>query len=241
MDIILFIPLLLLSIIPSIYFYKWLKKQNNDEAYQTICKDSLKKGILSILYVLLTSAIFFFMGKILKIWIKNELIYEAYYNFITLAFVEELVKYLTFKKVIKTHSYSYSWLSLTVFMMIVGLGFGCIENFFFAIGSNLIAMAIRGVSMGHVGYGFIMGWFYGKMLKTKKKIYGILSFLIPWLLHGLYDFGLSDELIKLNDNFAFISITLELICIIYVFIMIRFVKKRRNDKEYLKPLKLEID
>ena len=80
-----------------------------------------------------------------------------------------------------------------------------------------------------------MGYFYGKMIKTKKKVYGILGFVIPWFLHGLYDFGLSDELLNLSDDFAVISVTLELICIIFAFLIIRFVKKRRNSSTFIEP------
>ena len=139
---------------------------------------------------------------------------------------------------IKNNKYKYNWYNITIFMTIVGLGFGCIENVAYSFGSGIIVMLLKGISIGHAGYGFIMGWFYGKMLKTKKKIYGILSFIIPWLLHGLYDFGLSKELIKVNDNFAFISILLELVCIIFVFLIIRFVRKRKDDPKYTKILKV---
>ena len=229
--------LFLVSLLPSIILYKWLKKKNTDEKYKTLCKESLVKGILAVFPIMLTSLILYIIGKISNLKEINILLYEAYYKFIVLAFAEELIKYLTFKKIIKNNSYDYSWFNLTIFMTIVGLGFGIIENITMSIGSNIIVMLIRGISLGHAGYGFIMGWFYGKMQKTGKKIYGVLSFLIPWLLHGLYDFGLTDELIKINDNFAFISISLELICIIFVIIIIRFVKKRSNLSTYTKPIK----
>ena len=236
MDILIYLGLLLVSIIPSIILYKWLKKQIDDENYKSTCKKSLIKGILSIFPILLTSAILYILGKLAFLKIDNELLYQAYYKFIVLAFAEELVKFLSFRKILKTTSYNYSWFSITIFMVIIGIGFGSIENTVMAIGSNLIMMVIRAISMGHAGYGLIMGWLYGKMLKTKKKIYGVLSFLIPWLLHGLYDFGLTDKLLEVNDNFAIISVSLELVCIIFVFLIIRFVRKRKNLPLYAEPL-----
>lgn len=236
MDILIYLGLLLVSVIPSVILYKWLKKQIDNEEYRSTCKKSLIKGILAIFPILLISGILYILGKIAFLKIDNEILYQAYYNFIVLAFAEELVKFLSFRKILKTTSYSYSWFSLTIFMVIVGIGFGCIENTATTIGSNLIIMVIRGISMGHAGYGLIMGWLYGKMLKTKKKIYGVLSFIVPWLLHGLYDFGLTDKLLEVNDNFAFISVTLELVCIIFVFLIIRFVRKRRSLPLFTEPL-----
>lgn len=235
MDILIYLVLFFVSLLPSILLYKWLKKQSEDEKYKIICKNALIKGILSVFPVLLSSLFLYILGRIMFIWIKNDLLYRAYHTFFVLAFSEELIKFLTFKKVIKKNTYPYSWFNITIIMTIVGLGFGCIENVVTTIGSNFIMMFIRGISMGHAGYGFIMGWFYGKMMQTKKKIYGILGFIIPWVIHGLYDFGLSKELISINDNFAFISVTLEFICILYAFFIIRFVRKRRKDNTFIKP------
>lgn len=236
MDILIYLGLFLVSIIPSIILYKWLKKQIDDENYKSTCKKSLIKGILSIFPILLTSEILYIFGKIAFLKVDNELLYQVYYNFIVLAFAEELVKFLFFRKILKTTSYNYSWYSLTIFMVIIGIGFGSIENSLMAIGSNLIMMVIRAISMGHAGYGLIMGWLYGKMLKTKKKIYGVLSFIVPWLLHGLYDFGLTEKLLEINDNFAIISVSLELLSIIFVFLIIRFAHKKKNLPLYTEPL-----
>ena len=140
------------------------------------------------------------------------------------------------KHILKENDYKYSWFDLTIVMTLVGLGFECIETVTIGIGSNIIIMIIRGISLGHAGYGFIMGWFYGKMKKTGKKIYGVLSFLIPLVLHGLYDFGLSQELIELNENFAIISILLEVVCLVCVVLIVRFIKKRKDTDIYREPL-----
>lgn len=64
----------------------------------------------------------------------------------------------------------------------------------------------------------------------------VYSFLSPWLLHGLYDFGLSRELLEINDNFAAISISLELVCFVCAFLIIRFVRKRKDSEIYKEPL-----
>ncbi|MBQ2639385.1 MAG: PrsW family intramembrane metalloprotease [Bacilli bacterium] len=238
MIIVVLLVSLIVSLAPSIMLYRWFIKKSDDKKYKEICKESFKKGIFSVLFITLTSLAFAIIGIIFKLLKINPIIYQAYYTFIVLALSEELIKFLTFKKVIKKNKYKYNWYNLTIFMTIVGLGFGCIENATYSFGSGIIVMLLKGISIGHAGYGFIMGWFYSKMLETKKKVYGVLSFIIPWLLHGLYDFGLSKEVMKANDNIAFIPVILELVCIIFVFIIIRFVKKRQNDSKYTKTLKV---
>ena len=90
--------------------------------------------------------------------------------------------------------------------------------------------------MGHIGYGFIMGWFYGKRLYTDKKIFGYIAVLLPWLLHGIYDFSLTQELIDINDNFAFIGVTMALFDIVLIILMIRFFIKAKNQEKYQLPV-----
>lgn len=236
MDIIVLIVSLLVSLIPSIILYKWIQKKYNDDNYKKICKNAFVKGIIAIFPIMLMSMIFYIVGKLSGLEKINPLLYQLYYKFIVLAFAEELAKYLTFKSILKKNEYKYSWYDLTIIMIMVGLGFGCIENVAFSFSSSIIVMIIKGISMGHAGYGFIMGWFYGKMKKTGRKIYGDLSLLIPWLMHGLYDFGLSKELIDINDNLVIISLSLELVCFICVFLIIRFVRKRKDSDIYAESL-----
>ena len=88
----------------------------------------------------------------------------------------------------------------------------------------------------HTRYGFIIGDFYGKTKKTGQKIHGIIGFLIAWLLHGLYDFSLSEVFLEINDNLVFVPFILVLIDIILVVRIVRFVKKSRNRPECTEPL-----
>lgn len=232
MDILLFLGLYAISVIPSLLLYKWIKKKSDEY----LCKKAFIKGITAIFLIILFSGTLSIVGNLSGLKDYNIILYKAYYTFFVLAFSEELAKFLMFKSLLKKNPKDYSWFNLTILMTIVGIGFGCFENLFFAAGSNVIEMAIRSISIGHAGYGFIMGWFYGKMLNTGEKIYGVLGFIIPWTLHGFYDFGLSEELLKVNDDLAFISLTLEAFCIVLVFLIIRFVKKRAKSDIYSKGL-----
>lgn len=233
----LFIISIIVSTVPCIIFYKWLKKAFNEDKYKELCKKALLKGMFAVLPIMLTSAILFIIGRIMHYFYPNELVYQMYYTIVVLAFSEELIKFILFKKLIKKNDYKYSMFNLTIIMTIIGIGFELIESITFSFGSNPITMLIRGITLGHVGYGFIMGYFYAKMLKTKKKRYGLLSFGLPWFLHGLYDFSLSDEFMALNDNLFIVALLLTLISIICVILVIIFVKKRRSDKKYIEEIK----
>ena len=226
---------LIIGLIPPIILYKWILKNIEDEKFKEISKKSFKNGIIAVFPVLFTSIVLSLIGFI-GLRRVNPLLYQFYYTFIALAFAEELVKFLVFKHIIKKNDYKYSWFDLIIVMTLVGLGFECIETVVMALNANIMVMIIRGISLGHAGYGFIMGWFYGKMEKTGKKIYGVLSFLIPLILHGLYDFGLSPVLIELNENFAIISVLLEVVCLVCVVLIVRFIKKRKDTDIYREPL-----
>ena len=74
----------------------------------------------------------------------------------------------------------------------VSLGFATTENILYLIGNGLefaIGRALLPVS-SHAMFGVIMGYYLGKAKfssKDKRK-WLLLSFFIPFLLHGIYDY-----------------------------------------------------
>lgn len=224
----------LLSIIPSVLIFIWLRnRQKENILYRKKCTYSFVSGLISVLPILLLSAILYVLSAVLKLALLkdvNILVYQAIYTFVVLAFAEEIIKYFTFRFVLKRNPYAYSWADVVAFMVIIGTAFGLIEDIPYAIGASPIIMLVRGFTMGHVGYGFIMGWFYGKRLHTGKKRYGVFALLVPWLIHGLYDFSLTPELMEISDNFAFLGVSLALLDIVLLILMICFfIKARKKD------------
>lgn len=231
----------LISIVPSVLIFIWLRNRQKDNIlYRKKCTYSFVSGLISVLPILLLSAIFFIMNAVLKITLLkdvNVLVYQAIYKFIVLAFAEEIIKYLIFRFVLKRNPYAYSWADVVAFMVIIGTAFGLIEDIPYAIGASPIIMLVRGFTMGHVGYGFIMGWFYGKRLYTGKKKYAVISVLLPWLMHGIYDYSLTPELLEVNENFTFIAFFMALSEIVTLILMIRFFVRSKKQERYLQPLK----
>ncbi len=207
--------------------------------YRKSCNSAIIRGVISVLPILALSAVLFFLNMFLRVTILHDadpLIYKAIYTFVVLAFAEELIKYLAFRFLLNKKTYAYSWADVVAFMVIIGTTFGILEDIPYAFGSNPIEMLVRGVTMGHVGYGFIMGWFYGKSLHTGKKHFTIIAFILPFILHGLYDFSLSPEFIAINDDFAIIAVSLALFDIILLILMIRFFIRSKKKAFYNEPL-----
>ena len=214
-------------------------RRKEDGLYQKSCKISLKQGLLCVLPILAVAAVFAIINRILELTVlknANELISVAMKDFIVAVFAEEVVKFSVLKGVLKRKINAYTWADVVAFMVIIGTGFGLVEDIPYAIGASPAEMLIRGFTLGHVGYAFIMGWFYGKRLYTGKKGYTAAAFLIPFSLHGLYDFSLSPEFLKLNDNLAAIPLSLAVVDIVLLVLIFRFFKRSKNRERYNTPL-----
>ena len=228
-EMLLFVLSFIISLVPSllVIFYI-LRRKKEDLGYQRSCKSAIGRGAIAVLPIIGLSAVFHIINALVKRFLlpdMHPLIFQAVHTFIVLAFVEELVKFFCFKGVLKKKYNEYTWADVVAFMVLVGDMFGLVEDIPYAIGASPMVMLIRGLTVGHIGYGFVMGWLYGKKLYTGKKKYGFLAFMIPFLLHGLYDFSLSSELLEINEDLAFIGISLALVDII-LFISIQAFKEK---------------
>lgn len=230
----------LLSIIPSALIIVWLmNRRKEDLQYKKSCKSAVVRGVVAILPILAVSGVLSILKNVLKITLfKNmtPLAFQAIHDFIVLAFAEELVKFVMLRLLLKKRFNDYSFADVTAFMVIIGTAFGLVEDIPYAVGASPGMMLIRGITMGHLGYGFIMGWFYGKRLYTDKKRYGVIAFVLPFFIHGLYDFSLSPELLEVNDNLSAIAVSLAVTDVILLVLTIRFFIRSRKKEYYNLPL-----
>ena len=225
------------SFVPFAALYLWLRnRRKGDIAYKTLCNKALGRGALCVLPVMLFSGVSYIALRLTGLHNTDKLLYQALYNFIVLALMEELAKYLGFRHVLKKSSYPFSWLDMTVLMTIIGIGFGAIESVIYAIGAIIPVVLVRGICMPHAGYGFLVGYFYGKSVRTGKPALKGLGFILSWFIHGLYDFSLSEEFVAINDNLVIVALLLALLDIVLVFRLIRFVKKAARNETYTQPL-----
>ena len=148
-----------------------------------------------------------------------------------------MIKFCTMRKIVRSREAS--WLETTIIMALVGLGFEISEGIVYAIGADFPTMMVRGITIMHAAFGYVMGYFYGKALYTGRKGFAVLGFVLAWLMHGAYDFGLSDQLMAISDNFAFISLSLAAFSIVLLILFIRFVRKARRQTKYIKAIQHE--
>ena len=233
----IFIIACIVSFIPYTALFLWLRNaRRDDNEYRKLCVRTLGHGVFCVLPVILFSGVSYIVVRLTGLQNSNQLLYQALYTFIVLALMEELAKYMVFRRVLKKTSYRYSWMDTAILMTIVGIGFGFIEAIIYAIGASVPVVLVRGICLPHAGYGFIVGYFYGKSVKYGKPIYKWVGFLISWLLHGLYDFSLSEEFIALNDNLVVVALLLALLDIILVIRLIVFVIKAKKSEKYTEAL-----
>ena len=224
---------LLVSFIPSVLLYFYLRNlRRDDSGYRMNCRQLLIRGILCSVAVAFLALAFNIVWNITGLGQSSPLLKKAFSAFILAAFVEELVKYLTATRVIRKNHDTVSWLDCIAFVAIVGIGFQVIETVVYMLESNPGQILVRGFTMGHPSYGMLMGFFIGKALYTGKRSYRIAACGLPFLLHGLYDFSLADELMEINDNFVFLPF---LVVIVELIILVRFlllIRKERHGTKY---------
>ncbi|MBR2824813.1 MAG: PrsW family intramembrane metalloprotease [Solobacterium sp.] len=240
---VLIIGAALISFLPTVFLLLWFKKRiglQHDETYDNAYKIVLKKGFITILLVIACSALFAVieggLGFLLKGPDSYPLLFAAYHTFIVLALSEELVKTFQFYSSIKKMEYKYTWLDMIIFMTTIGLCFGLLESILYVVGADVIQILVRGVMTFHGGLGFIEGWFYGLAKVKGKKWYAVLGFLIAWIIHGAYDFGLSEEFLTLGEYAPFLSVNLAILAVIIFIVMIVFFFTVKKKEKYLKPL-----
>ena len=226
----LFIIACIVSFIPYTALFLWLRNiHKEDAAYRTLCNKTLGYGALCVLPVVLFSGVSYVLLRLTRIHTADPFLYQVLYDLVVIAFMEELAKYLMFKRALKKTDHQCSWMDLAVLMTIIGIGFGFLEAIIYAIGASIPVVLVRGICLPHAGYGFIVGYFYGKAIKYEKHIYKWTGFLISWLIHGLYDFSLSEEFVALNDNLVIAPVLLALLDIVLVIRLIVFVKKAKRN------------
>ena len=221
----------IVSLIPVIILYLWFKnKVKEDLTYKEMCKKMMIAGLLSVLPVTLFSMI---LNIILNIFFvdRTSLLRIFIYNFFVLAFSEEVVKMATFYHIRKKNNYICSPLETMIFAGIVAIGFEILESFVYMIGSNPIEMIVRGVTMMHAGFGLFMGYYLAKGEETKDKKYYVIAFIIPWILHGLYDFSLQSEFLELNEYYVFVPFIIIIFLFVVIFKSIRLIKKHHQDEQ----------
>ncbi|WP_163101018.1 glutamic-type intramembrane protease PrsW [Peribacillus alkalitolerans] len=112
--------------------------------------------------------------------------------FLTTSFLEEFFKWFVLIYTIYQHVSFDEPYDGIVYGAAVSLGFATVENILYLFGNGIefaLGRAFLPVS-SHALFGVIMGFYLGKgkFQKHRKKLMLSLAFVIPFFLHGVYDY-----------------------------------------------------
>lgn len=181
------------------YFY--LKDQYGSEPISVVLKTFLFGALLVfpiafIQYVLVTENIV--QSEIINAFLLSGLLEEFFKWFIL---IYTVYQHVSFDEPYDGIVYGAS----------VSLGFATVENIIFLIANGMefaLSRALLPVS-SHALFGVIMGFYIGKgkFITESKRIWISLSIILPFLLHGIYDFILMNQqnwLMKILPFMAFL-------------------------------------
>ena len=223
-----------LAIIPSIIIALLIYKADplDKEPKKELFK-AFDLGILAIISTLVLSTLF----NIGDIDVVNRDIFNIFiYSFIGISLIEEFSKWICsylFLKNNKNFNYLFDGIVYTTF---VALGFATIENILYTFSGGVVTGIIRAITTvpAHAFFGISSGYFLSLLKKEKlnnnyslSNKYLFLSLLVPFLLHGFYDFCL------LTQNY--------ILFIIYIIFMVWLYNFSINNVKKMKKLDFSFD
>lgn len=191
--------MLVMAILPAVVLMTYVYRKD------TIEKEPL--GLLLTIFLLsalasipIVAGELLFESVVLSGLYEGSMLYIILDNFLGVALVEELGKYLVLKsRTWKSAHFNYLF-DAVVYAVVASLGFATLENVFYLMSGSLstaIARAIFSVP-GHAIDGVFMGCYYG-LAKRDERMGNVrgakanlrLALLVPVLVHGAYDFFIS--------------------------------------------------
>ena len=200
------------GIIVGILIYKADKKEKEPK------RELIKAFLLGIISVFITLFISYILG-IINIKMNSENWIEVFlYSFFGVSLIEEFSKWICsylFLKNNKNYNYLFDGI---VYASFVSLGFATIENILYTLSGGMVTGVIRAITTvpAHAFFGIFSGYYLSLSRREKvddnlqkKKLYLFYSLLVPFLLHGFYDFCL------LTQNVVFFGIYIVFVIVLY--------------------------
>ncbi len=151
--------------------------------------------------------------------------------FILTALMEEVLKYIALRTYLKTHDCAPYPYQIVVAAIAVGTGFAAAENIVYMFGdAGLLTRVIFGI-LGHFVYAVYMGINMAKARQAgnpfEKGRFYLRALIIPWLLHGIYDFAIALLQMDIENPFLYLFIVLVLFIIFIAFYVVGAFKRVR--------------
>ncbi|MEA3445669.1 MAG: PrsW family glutamic-type intramembrane protease [Bacteroidota bacterium] len=181
--------LLFISLAPVVVisFYIYVRDKYDKEPV-SILISAIIIGAIATFPVIYIEKYINLLGKSLS----APLSLAAFKAFVVAAFSEELMKMLGLFLIIWNNKNFNEKFDGIVYAVFISLGFAGIENLFYVFNHGYevgVARAFTAVP-AHALFGITMGYYFGlaRFYPKKRSTYLFLSFTLPFLLHGIYDF-----------------------------------------------------
>ncbi|MEC5422442.1 glutamic-type intramembrane protease PrsW [Virgibacillus sp. C22-A2] len=157
-------------------------------------KDRITEPIPLIIRTFLLGALFVFPIMFIQYVLTAEFLHTSTFihSFFIVSLPEEFFKWFIFIYAIYHHSEFDAHYDGIVYAVAISLGFATVENILYLFTNGIeyaFSRALFPVS-SHALFGVIMGYYFGKA-KTNdfyKKRNIAYAFIIPFLLHGIYNY-----------------------------------------------------
>lgn len=155
---------------------------------------------------------------------EYSILYDFIMYFAIVALAEEVCKYLFLRTSWRHPAFNYRF-DAVVYGAAVSLGFAAFENLLYVFQMGIGVAPIRAVTAVplHAICGIYMGHYYGMAkacerygMVSHKRMYHILSLLVPIVIHGFYDFAATSQYEILQLLFFGFVIGLDITAIISV-------------------------
>jgi len=194
----LLLLLLLSAVAPSmaLLYYFYLRDKYEREPRQMLFRAFLLGSIAVV------PVIFFELKLNIFELVESDLLGASYTAFVVAGLVEEGFKFLIFRLFFWKNKNFNEMYDGIVYSVFISLGFATTENIGYVLLSGFHTAFVRSITAvpAHALFGVAMGYYFGKAKFLKKKGglgYLTLAFLIPILLHGVYDFILFAQSMEL--------------------------------------------
>lgn len=195
--------LLVISILPVVLIGYYIYKKDINKEPSGLLAKLFFAGVLSTILVLLLSGISEIFVPFLGEEPENlNAVQLIIYVFIGIALIEEFCKWIMVYMISYNNKEFDELYDMIIYAVFVSLGFACLENILYVLGSGIQVGILRGLYAvpGHACDGIFMGYFLGlaKLCEHKKDLKNrnknlALSLLVPSVLHGIYDYCIINE------------------------------------------------
>ncbi len=186
--------ILLLSLAPVfiILFYVYFRDKYEKEPFRLLAF-AVVAGIIIVVPVIFVERLIIALQPPM-----GRLMDAGYDAFMVAALVEEGFKFLALYLLIwKSKEFNEKFDGI-VYAVFISLGFAAVENVMYVMNGGITTGLIRAITAvpAHALFGVTMGYYFGiaRMYVELRKQYIWKALLIPFVLHGIYDFLLMSNL-----------------------------------------------